>query len=343
VRSATPLLNYSARPPLLPRTHDVIFQKGHLAVQRPAHQFHHSEVASDQVISRNLVAFAIVDSDVRIIIGYKLCPAYSNAPSGEGISLIVIQRPPFRRPACTCFPHSSVTTAFLGRLPRHSQNEQGHLRRTRRHRPAGASNHLITLASPVNAAVTSAIFARLIAILQHENIVSHHKVASTLRDGAPPFIFKAGRIMPVRPHASPEEPFVQRRVGDQGADNYVDSQCFLHRRKILVVEDDPLIALDLKATLEHAGMVVKVAARLADAMLLVQTFLPDAAVLDARLEVGTSLPLAAWLAERGVPFLFQTSDPTIIDAPHSAAPVLRKPFRPEDLIAVLVDLLATRL
>jgi hypothetical protein len=62
--------------------------------------------------------------------------------------------------------------------------------------------------------------------------------------------------------------------------------------------------------------------------------------LMQRLEVGTSLPLAQWLAERDNPFQFQTSDATVIDATHSAAPVLRKPFRPEQLIAAFAALLA---
>jgi len=110
---------------------------------------------------------------------------------------------------------------------------------------------------------------------------------------------------------------------------------------ILVVEDDPLIALDLKATLEHAGVVVLgPAGRVRDAMLLAEKSLPVAAVLDVRLEVGTGLPLAQWLAERDIPFLFQTSDPTLIDAAYSAAPVLRKPFRPEQLIAATAALLS---
>ena len=123
--------------------------------------------------------------------------------------------------------------------------------------------------------------------------------------------------------------------------NHVNLLRSLHGRLILVVEDDPLIALDLKATLEHAGVVVLgPAGRLADAMLLVEKSLPVAAVLDVRLEVGTSLPLAKWLVERDVPFLFQTSDTTLIDAAHSAAPVLRKPFRPEQLTAALAALLA---
>ena len=115
----------------------------------------------------------------------------------------------------------------------------------------------------------------------------------------------------------------------------------LHGMLILVVEDDPLLALDLKATLEQAGgVVLGPAGRLDDAMLLAEKSLPAAAVLDVRLEVGTSLPLAKWLAEQDVPFVFQTSDPTLIDATHSAAPVLRKPFRPEQLIAALVALVA---
>ena len=131
------------------------------------------------------------------------------------------------------------------------------------------------------------------------------------------------------------------RVSLSGNGNHVDLLRYLHGKRILVVEDDPLIALDLKATLEHASVVVLgPAGRVRDAMLLAEKSLPVAAVLDVRLEVGTSLPLAKWLAERDIPFLFQTSDPALIDAAYSAAPVLRKPFRPEQLIAATAALLA---
>ena len=126
------------------------------------------------------------------------------------------------------------------------------------------------------------------------------------RDGTPPFNFKAvpqqayavfGKSRHrssgiVRSHASLGNLSSNCELVIGGRTTTWNSQRFRHGRQILVVEDDPLIALDLKATLEHAGMVVKVAARLADAMLLVQKSLPDAAVLDVRLEVGTSLPLA---------------------------------------------------
>lgn len=115
----------------------------------------------------------------------------------------------------------------------------------------------------------------------------------------------------------------------------------LEGRRVLIVEDDPLIALDLKTILEDVKVVVLgPSSRVADAIALAEKTAFDAAILDVRLEVGTTLPFAEWLAERGVPFLFQTSDPSVIGASHPAAPVLRKPFRPDQLIQALTVLLA---
>lgn len=123
----------------------------------------------------------------------------------------------------------------------------------------------------------------------------------------------------------------------------MDPQSVLHGRSILVVEDDPLIALYITATLEDVGVsVIGPAAHLSEAIELAQQSRLDAAVLDVRLEVGTSLPLADLLAHRSVPFLFQTSDPSILSGAHPATPVLRKPLRPEQLIKALAALLFKR-
>jgi DNA-binding response OmpR family regulator len=117
----------------------------------------------------------------------------------------------------------------------------------------------------------------------------------------------------------------------------------LQGRRILVVEDDPLIALDIQEILTAAGVtVIGPTSRLAHALRLVESREIDAAVLDVRLEVGTTLPLAERLAERGVPFLFQTSDPGVLGGQYQGAPVLVKPFRPDGLIAALEILLAKR-
>jgi CheY-like chemotaxis protein len=117
----------------------------------------------------------------------------------------------------------------------------------------------------------------------------------------------------------------------------------LRDQNILVVEDDPVIAMDLKSVLEGAGAtVIGPAHDLSDALGLVEKFRICAAVLDYRLQVGNTLPLARMLARRGIPFLFQTSDPACIVREHPGAMVLPKPFRADQLISAVQALLAGR-
>ena len=72
--------------------------------------------------------------------------------------------------------------------------------------------------------------------------------------------------------------------------------------QILVVEDDTLIALDLKDTLLRAGAtVIGPAHDLAAALRLAEDASLSAAVLDLRLLRGDTRPVAARLAERGIP------------------------------------------
>jgi CheY-like chemotaxis protein len=118
----------------------------------------------------------------------------------------------------------------------------------------------------------------------------------------------------------------------------------LHRplkgRNILVVEDDPFIALDLQGVLEAAGAtVVGPAHDLSEALSLVERSGICAAVLDYRLQVGDTLALARVLAERGIPFLFQTSDPNSVAHEHPDATILPKPFRPDQLTSAVEALL----
>ncbi len=82
----------------------------------------------------------------------------------------------------------------------------------------------------------------------------------------------------------------------------------LSGRKILVVEDEYLIADDLAALLSQAGAeVIGPAASLPKAMRLAsdtQQF--DAAVLDINLRGVNVFPLADELRARGIPMLFMT-------------------------------------
>jgi DNA-binding response OmpR family regulator len=113
-------------------------------------------------------------------------------------------------------------------------------------------------------------------------------------------------------------------------------------RRILIVEDDPIIALDLARTVRAAGMsVVGIAATTHAAQKLLHDNVIDAAVLDVRLETGDTLDFAKQLQAQNIPYLFQTSDPDLIAGYFSPPPiVLAKPFAPEKLIAALRDLLS---
>jgi DNA-binding response OmpR family regulator len=115
----------------------------------------------------------------------------------------------------------------------------------------------------------------------------------------------------------------------------------LHGRRILVVEDDSIIAMDLRHILETAGAaVIGPAYKLDTAHRLIDCEAFDAAVLDVRLGRENTLPLADLLLARGIPFLFQTSDPGLVAGLYPGVTVLRKPFCSEQLVAALAAVLA---
>ena len=73
---------------------------------------------------------------------------------------------------------------------------------------------------------------------------------------------------------------------------------------LLVVEDEPLVALDLRQSLESAGAYVFAATQLSHALQLAGHPEITAAVLDYRLADGDATPICTLLSERGIPFVF---------------------------------------
>jgi DNA-binding response OmpR family regulator len=113
-------------------------------------------------------------------------------------------------------------------------------------------------------------------------------------------------------------------------------------RKILIVEDDPLIAMELEERLGELGYVVLGPVGTLDAAeQLIAAQRPDAALLDANLDGVSSAPLGVKLAGMRVPFAFCTGYDTIKNAPAEVAnaPVLTKPISDADLKAGLKTLL----
>ena len=82
----------------------------------------------------------------------------------------------------------------------------------------------------------------------------------------------------------------------------------LHGQTILIVEDEPFIALDMEATLTAAGAEVISTQHLGEAFEAAQNADISAAVLDVNLGgEGDCAPLCEVLARRQVPFIFHTA------------------------------------
>lgn len=74
--------------------------------------------------------------------------------------------------------------------------------------------------------------------------------------------------------------------------------------RILLVEDDPLICLDLEASLAELGAHVSAASDIASALNIVATSELDFVVLDFELGAETSEPVASAAQARNVQFLY---------------------------------------
>jgi PAS domain S-box-containing protein len=112
-------------------------------------------------------------------------------------------------------------------------------------------------------------------------------------------------------------------------------------RRILLVEDEALIALQAEAALTAAGCaVVGPAARVADAFDLFYAQEVDAALLDINVAGESVSGLADLLAAKGVPFAFCTGygDVSTLPAGHRSAPRIAKPFTLEQLLDVFNQL-----
>jgi DNA-binding response OmpR family regulator len=108
--------------------------------------------------------------------------------------------------------------------------------------------------------------------------------------------------------------------------------------RVLVVEDEALIALDIARELTDAGLqVVGPAISVAQALRLIRDQGCDVAVLDVNLGYNeTSEPVAHELRARSTPFIVVSGYSTEQHPPGlHGAPVLSKPARPADLIATL--------
>ena len=109
------------------------------------------------------------------------------------------------------------------------------------------------------------------------------------------------------------------------------------KSRILIVEDEPFIALTLEDMLEELGFALAgTVSQVSEALDLIGRATLDCALLDVNLGSEKIDPVADLLAERGCPFIFTTGyGRSGIPSAHSERPVLQKPFRMDDLAQVL--------
>lgn len=115
--------------------------------------------------------------------------------------------------------------------------------------------------------------------------------------------------------------------------------------RILVVEDEALVALEIQAGLESAGHeIVGVADRTASAGTLARATRPDLVLVDVRLARGDSgLDVAADLAQLGLPCMFVTGNCPLDRGTGIAVGCLHKPFDEGQLLqAVAVAISVVR-
>lgn len=104
--------------------------------------------------------------------------------------------------------------------------------------------------------------------------------------------------------------------------------------RILIVEDEALVALDMQIVLDSEGYyVVGVAGNAADAARLAQTTSPQLAIIDVNLANGDSgIDVASRLKDIGVPALFSSGNcPSDLELTVGIG-CLHKPFDDQRLI-----------
>jgi len=109
-------------------------------------------------------------------------------------------------------------------------------------------------------------------------------------------------------------------------------------QRILVAEDEPVVAFDLCDTVEEAGYEVEGPhSGISSAALACKSEKPDLAILDITLEDGEVFALAEQLEADNVPIIFHSGrhDQADVKARFPGATTLIKPCPPADMLGAV--------
>ena len=115
----------------------------------------------------------------------------------------------------------------------------------------------------------------------------------------------------------------------------------LRGRSILVVEDEPIIGMDIRTALENAGAHVTSTTTVRHALILIEHDGLAGAIMDHALSDGDSAEVCARLTARGIPYVsFSGFDP-VKDAIPGVV-FVSKPANMDTLLGALEKLLVGR-
>lgn len=111
----------------------------------------------------------------------------------------------------------------------------------------------------------------------------------------------------------------------------------LKGKRILVIEDEPLVSMDIETILSESGFAVAgPAANIAHARRMIETETFDGALVDANLDGQPVDELASALVSRGIPFVFLTGyGRESLPNAFRHASMIEKPYTREQLISAM--------
>lgn len=111
-------------------------------------------------------------------------------------------------------------------------------------------------------------------------------------------------------------------------------------KRILIVEDEPLISMMLENFLECLDKdIAGTAESVSEAMIIIESAVIDAVILDLNLRGGEkSTPVARELVDRGIPFILASGGGDHLDPIFDGVPMLMKPFTIQSMENALEDL-----
>ena len=108
--------------------------------------------------------------------------------------------------------------------------------------------------------------------------------------------------------------------------------------RVLILEDNLIIAMDAEAMMEQLGARhVDIASNVRDAMRSIEKSPPDFALLDINLGNENSVPVALKLLELGIPFAFASGygERAALPAELERVAIIQKPYMPEAIVSAI--------